>query len=223
MCKSPRLHKLFGGRVTQVRIRQVAAKMLFFIELFRATGAWSRGGEKNLMAPSKRRSCGCTRFSTGMWKAAWQKSNSNYPGRDRCELNLPGWFLVLVGHRLEPRGPFEEGQIYLPGRSIALLGNNDFSSPVQLRIVRFIDFFAKDKHHHTGILLDRSGLAEIGQLRTVIAAATLRRAAQLRKRDERNPQLLGQCLQAAGDGRHFLGAVLVALGTARRHQLQVIY
>ena len=44
---------------------------------------------------------------------------------------------------------------------------------------RRADFLAEDEHDQISVLLDRSRLAEIGQLRTMISAAALRRAAQL--------------------------------------------
>src|SRR5579859_7659737 len=79
--------------------------------------------------------------------------------------------------RLESGAVFEERHFDFADGTIALLGNNDFSAALQFGIVLLVDFFAEDEHHQIGILLDRSRLAQVGELRPVIAAAALWSAA----------------------------------------------
>ena len=58
-------------------------------------------------------------------------------------------------------------------RTISLLGNNDLRPPLQLRIILLVDFLAENKHHQVRILLNRSRLAQIRQLRTMIPTPRL--------------------------------------------------
>src|SRR3979411_2501182 len=71
-------------------------------------------------------------------------------------------------------GIVQEGEVELANRPIALLGDDDFSSAFEVGVVLLVDFLPKNKHNNVGILLDRSGFPEIGELRTVVAAAALR-------------------------------------------------
>ncbi|MNQ76957.1 hypothetical protein D3C85_918090 [compost metagenome] len=81
--------------------------------------------------------------------------------------------------------------------------------------------FAIDEHDAVGVLLDRAGFTQVGQLRALVFAL-LDLTRQLRQGDDRHAQFLGQGLQAAGDLGHFLHAVLLSAAFARRHQLQVV-
>ena len=71
----------------------------------------------------------------------------------------------------------DECQVHFAGGAVALLGNNQLGAALQVGVVLLVDFLAEDECHHVGILLDGSRFAQIGQLRTVIAAPALRRAA----------------------------------------------
>src|SRR5215472_9413298 len=117
-----------------------------------------------------------------------------------------------------------ECQLDDAGWAVALLGNDDFSEAFEVGIVFLVNLFAEDERHEVSILLDRTRLAQIGELRAMVAAAAFGCAAQLREGNHRNLQFLGNSLQATRDGRDFLGAVLEALAAYRhsRHELQVI-
>ena len=80
---------------------------------------------------------------------------------------------------------------------------------------------AIDEHHRVGILLDRAGLTQIGQLRPLVLTV-LHLARELRQREHRHVQLLGDRLQTLGDLADLQHAVL-RLGAGRRtHQLQIV-
>jgi hypothetical protein len=67
---------------------------------------------------------------------------------------------------------------------------------------------AVDEQHNVGVLLDRAGLAKVGQLRALVLAL-LDGAAELGQGQHRHVQLLGQRLQAPADLRNLLDAVAV--------------
>ena len=83
-----------------------------------------------------------------------------------------------------------------------------------------IILFAEHEHDDVGVLLDGARFAQVGELRALVLAV-LHRARELRQGDDRHVQFLGQGLEAGGDLRHLLHAV-VALAGAARHQLQVV-
>ena len=84
-----------------------------------------------------------------------------------------------------------------------------------------IILLAVHEHDDVGVLLDRARFAQVRELRPLVLAV-LDRARELRQRDDRHVQLLGQRLEAGGDLRHLLHAAFVArLGRARQ-QLQVV-
>src|SRR5579863_9863907 len=91
----------------------------------------------------------------------------------------PSSFLVnsALQKRLETSRVLEERQPDPARRPIALLGNDQLSLALQIGIVLFVDLFAENESHHVGVLLNRSRLAEIRQLRTMIPAPALRRTA----------------------------------------------
>ena len=81
-------------------------------------------------------------------------------------------------------------------------------------------FLAIHEDHDVGVLLDRAGFTQVGQLRPlVVAVFDLTR--QLRQRDDRNVEFLGQRLEAGGDFGHFLHAVVGLLARALQ-QLDVV-
>ena len=93
---------------------------------------------------------------------------------------------------------------------------------VVLRLAsRQIIFFAVDEHDHVGILFDRSGFAEVGELRALVVAL-LHRARQLRQRDNRHVEFLGDRLQAPGDFGNLLHPVVDSLHAGRAHQLEIV-
>src|SRR5580704_6712449 len=65
-------------------------------------------------------------------------------------------------------GIVQEGEVELANRPIALLGDDDFRPALEVGVVLLVDFLTKDKHNNVGILLDRSGFPEVGELRTVV-------------------------------------------------------
>src|SRR5580658_9817212 len=104
------------------------------------------------------------------------------------------------------------------GGAIALLGDDDLGLALGIRILVAVLVFlvvalAMNKSDHVGVLLDRAGLAQIGEDRLFVSGALLGGAAELGKRDHRYAQLLGQSLESAGDGGDLLGAILIAAGT----------
>src|SRR5215468_437827 len=127
-------------------------------------------------------------------------------------------------------------------RAVALFGDEDVGDVVDLRavllpalhpLVEFLDslvrpllglgalvivLLAIDEHDDVGILLDRAGFAQIGELWPLVLAL-LDRARELRERQDRNVQLLGYAFQAARDLRQLLDAVLAAAGADRADQL----
>src|SRR5882762_753375 len=107
---------------------------------------------------------------------------------------------AILGKRLEAGAILYESELHPTRRAVALLGNDEFSFALQVRIVLLIDLFAEYEGNHVGVLLNRSRFPQVGQLWTVIAATALRGATQLRQRDDRNCELLRQGLQAPGNG-----------------------
>src|SRR5215470_16958242 len=83
---------------------------------------------------------------------------------------------------LKSGGVLQESQIDAANGPIALLGDNNFRTTLQVGIVLLVDLFAEDEHHKIGILLDRTRFAQVSQLRTVIAAPAFGSAAQLGQR-----------------------------------------
>src|SRR5262249_14566960 len=122
---------------------------------------------------------------------------------------------------LKSCGILQESQIDAANRSIALLGNNDFRTPLQVGIVLLVDLFTEDEHHKISTLLDRTRFAQVRQLRSMITAAAFGSTAQLRERNHRDMQFLRKRLESSRNCRHFLRAVLESLAPAG-HQLQVI-
>ena len=120
---------------------------------------------------------------------------------------------------------------------MALLGDNDFRPAVSIihfnqpfrvffraglrLLVLQIIFFAVDEHHDVGVLLDRTGLAKVGQLRMLVIAA-FDLARQLRQGDDWNIEFFRQSLQAGGDLGDFLYPVVIAAFARALQQLDVV-
>src|SRR6202041_1636785 len=122
-------------------------------------------------------------------------------------------------------------------RSMALLCDDDFGFPEgQLHfelpffmfggarlglLVLQVIFLAVDEQNDVGVLFDRTGFAQVRQLRVLVVTA-FDLARQLRQRNHGNIQLLGERLQAGGDLGHFLHAVIVAALARSLQQLDVV-
>src|SRR5699024_32877 len=81
---------------------------------------------------------------------------------------------------------------------------------------------AVQKQHDVGVLFDRTGIAQVGQLRAVVGAAggLFGRTRKLRQRNDRHVELLGHDLQVPRDIADLLHTALGALGAL--HELQVV-
>src|SRR3546814_11720629 len=86
-------------------------------------------------------------------------------------------------------------------------------------LFRSLVLVAVDEDDHVRILLDGAGFAQVRHYRTLVGAG-FQRAVELRQREHRHVELLGQALERARDLRDFGGAVLAVAG--HRHQLQVV-
>src|SRR2546423_867364 len=71
---------------------------------------------------------------------------------------------------------FKESDSHNTCGTIALLGN-DKLGPAGILFVRLVDFFAEDEGNQVGVLLNRSGLAQIRQLRAVVPLPLFRSTA----------------------------------------------
>src|ERR1700760_665182 len=89
---------------------------------------------------------------------------------------------------LETRELTEETQRHVADGSVALLGNDQIGEPTQVFAIPFVNFLAENEGDQISILFDGSRIAQIAQLRFVIADASFRRATQLRQHKERNIQ-----------------------------------
>src|SRR6266705_2585203 len=119
-----------------------------------------------------------------------------------------------------------EKQLHGPGGPVALLPDGQLRQPldafVGLRIHRtVVELLAIDEADDIGVLLDRPGLSQVGELRApVLAPALLRRPRQLRQRDDRDVELLRERFERAGDVGDLLLAAL-GIGGAL-HQLEIV-
>ncbi len=95
------------------------------------------------------------------------------------------------------------------------------SAPGARLLVAQIIFFAKHEHHDVGVLLDRTGFAQVGKLRTlVVTVFDLPR--QLGQRQDGHVELLGECLEAGRDLGHFLHAAFHGAPGRALQKLNVI-
>src|SRR5258706_15073840 len=85
----------------------------------------------------------------------------------------------------------QETQRYVANRSVALLGDDQIGETAQVFAIPLVHFLTENKGDQIRVLFDRSRIAQIAQLRFVVADAGLRRTAQLRQHQERNIQILG--------------------------------
>src|SRR5690606_5160309 len=113
--------------------------------------------------------------------------------------------LAVLGRRiLEPGVLLDEVQVHGPDRPVALLADDDLGLVLDLAALLFghvaaeVPLLAVDEHDHVGVLLDGPGLAQVRQLRAVIGPR-VDGAVELRERDDRDLELLGQRLEPAAD------------------------
>ncbi len=83
--------------------------------------------------------------------------------------------LVLRAAReiLEPRVLLEEREPHGARRPVALLADDDLGHALGLGLALAVDavhLLAEDEEHDVGVLLERAGLAQVGELRPMIAA-----------------------------------------------------
>ena len=71
-------------------------------------------------------------------------------------------------------------------------------------VIRVLRVRAVDQHDHVGILLQRTRFTQVRDTRKRIVAAGLHATVQLRDRNNRHVDLLGQQLQLAGELRDLL-------------------
>src|SRR5260221_1382569 len=135
--------------------------------------------------------------------------------------SLLAGFVVALKHIGEAGGIVQKGQIELADRTVALLGDDDFGTAFEVWVILLVDLLAKDKHNNVGVLLNRPGFAQIGELRPVVAAPAFGSTAELRQGEDGNLEFLGDGFQSARNGGDFLGAVFEALAAAG-HELQVV-
>src|SRR5436190_15823354 len=112
-----------------------------------------------------------------------------------------------------------EDELEVADGAVALLADDDLGDALLLGVL-VVDLVTVDECHEIGILLDRSRLAEVGELRAVVAGALLGAAGELGERNHRKVQLLRDRLEAARDLRDLLVARLDF--SLDRHQLQVV-
>src|SRR3954467_7123673 len=103
-------------------------------------------------------------------------------------------------HVLEASVLAQIGEVDGAGGAIALLGNDDLSFALGVGIfiavlVLVVVALAMDKGDDVGVLLDGTGFAEVGEHGLLVAAALLRGAAELRKGDDGDVELLGERLE----------------------------
>src|SRR5215210_1554616 len=81
---------------------------------------------------------------------------------------------------LESRRLADEDHLHRAGLAVAVLADDQLGEPLVL-FRGVVDLVAVDEGHHVGVLLDRARLAEVRELRPVVAAAPLGVARELRQ------------------------------------------
>jgi hypothetical protein len=111
-----------------------------------------------------------------------------------------------------------EGQGDVADRAVAVLGDDDVRLALALGLLVVV-LVAVDEGDEVGVLLDRAGLAQVGE-HGALVGARLDAAVELRERDDRALQLAGEDLQPARHLADRLDAVLDA--RVGPQQLQVV-
>src|SRR5688500_4897728 len=68
-----------------------------------------------------------------------------------------------------------EDELEVADGAVALLGDDDLGDALLFRVL-VVDLVAVDEAHQVGVLLDRAGFTQIGELRAVVAGALFRAA-----------------------------------------------
>ena len=97
------------------------------------------------------------------------------------------------------------------GGAVALFCNDDLGFALEVFVFAIVVLFAVDEADYVGVLLDGAGFAEVTEERLFVAATLLAGSGELGEGDYGDFHLLGESLEAAGDRRDFLGAVLEGL------------
>src|SRR4051794_8222467 len=104
----------------------------------------------------------------------------------------------------ELRVALEERELHRVGRAVPVLGEDHLGEALAVRLLVVV-LVPVDEGDEIGVLLDRSGLAQVGEDRPLVRAL-LDRARELRQRDDRDVEVAREDLQRAGDLRYLLHA-----------------
>ena len=129
---------------------------------------------------------------------------------------------AAAGKVLESGVLLQKRQAHRSSGAVALFADDELGHAFDVGIALAllpVHFFAEDEEHDIGVLLERARLAQVRELRPVIAAGFWR-AAELAEREDRHPELLGENLQRPGNRRQFLLPVLEP--PAPLHELEVV-
>src|SRR5438105_8389528 len=119
----------------------------------------------------------------------------------------------------EAREAAEERELDAADGAVPLLADDDLGPALRLFLVRKVHLVAVDEKDHVGVLLDRARLAQVRHHGAPVVTL-LDRARELRERDHRHLELLGERRERARYLRA-LGRAVLAL-RARRHELQIV-
>src|SRR5512145_3050290 len=117
-------------------------------------------------------------------------------GRARRWLPRSERLRLSTRETLERRVLGDERDLHLAGGPVALLADDDVRDAVPVVRLEPIPLRPIEEQDHVGVLLERPGFAEIGQLR-LLALSRLHRARQLGQGHDRDVQLLGERLERA--------------------------
>src|SRR5436309_7100569 len=128
-------------------------------------------------------------------RAAWRSSTPGAPSAAGGTSEGRGGVRSMPVEVLEAGGLAQEDELDGAGLAVAVLGDDQLREPLVL-FGGGVDLVAVDERHHVGVLLDRARLAQVGELRAVVAPPPLGLAGELGEGDHRHLQLLGELLQA---------------------------
>src|SRR5256885_6669477 len=155
----------------------------------------------------------------------WSAPHSVQRNTERALATVRLGRCVPQGAVVEPGEFALEVQRHEAGGAVALLTDEQLRQTLDVVPVfvgrAVIHLGAVDEAHHVRVLLDRARLAQVGELRAVVAGALVRRPRQLRQRDDRDVELLRQRLEGARDVGDLLLAALGVGGAL--HELEVVH